>query len=167
MLVPDAWYAIQVRCNWEQKVLELLRGGGYEVFLPTYVRRLFRRGRTHCVEDPIFKGYVFCRFNANSEVKITRSARFHVVGNGKHPLPINDDEIRDIQAIASSEIARKPWQHMPYGSRVSIATGPLQGVSGVVASDNESRHLIVSVTLLQRSVSVVLEEGISVCPLNN
>jgi hypothetical protein len=50
------------------------------------------------------------------------------------------------------------------GQRVRLQAGPLQGAEGIFLRDKDEYHLVVSITLLQRSVSVVVEKD-AVVPL--
>jgi hypothetical protein len=45
-----------------------------------------------------------------------------------------------------------------------MQSGPLTGVEGIFLRDQDEEHLIVSVTLLRRAVSVVIEKD-SVSPV--
>src|SRR2546427_8571217 len=60
--IEHQWFAIQVRPNHEKVTALLLRGKGYEEFLPSYLCNN-RLGRGQPCERPLFPGYLFCRFN--------------------------------------------------------------------------------------------------------
>ncbi len=48
----------------------------------------------------------------------------------------------------------KPWPFLRDGDRVRVDEGPLRSVEGILLSTERDDHLVVSVTLLQRSVAV-------------
>jgi transcription antitermination factor NusG len=50
-----------------------------------------------------------------------------------------------------------PWPYVVPGQEVSVESGPLEGVQGVVVDASNERWLVVSVNLLRRSVAVKLD----------
>jgi transcription antitermination factor NusG len=66
----EQWYALRVRSNFDKVVALTLRGKGYSEFLPVY-RKLSRcTDRKKQIELPLFPGYVFSRFDINSQLPI-------------------------------------------------------------------------------------------------
>lgn len=51
----------------------------------------------------------------------------------------------------------RPFPFLKVGEAVRLEEGPLRNVEGVITDIEGARHLIVSVTLLQRSVAVRVE----------
>jgi transcription antitermination factor NusG len=49
---------------------------------------------------------------------------------------------------------------MRAGQRVRIGHGPLKGVEGIILEQKDEWRMIVSVELLQRSISVVLDRSV-------
>ena len=59
------------------------------------------------------------------------------------------------------------YQERPYlhvGQRVRVCGGALDGVEGILAAENSDRSLVISVGLIQRSISVRVA-GYNVEPL--
>ncbi|HVV47573.1 MAG TPA: hypothetical protein VHC72_20320, partial [Bryobacteraceae bacterium] len=54
----------------------------------------------------------------------------------------------------------RPWPFLRAGQRVRIEHGPLRGVEGVILEQKDEWRMVVSVELLQRSVSVVLDRSV-------
>ena len=75
-------------------------------------------------------------------------------GPGKTPVPVEDEEIEAIRAILRSGFTAQPWPFLRVGSKVYVEHGPLAGVEGIVTSTDKVYRLVVSVSLLQRSVAV-------------
>jgi transcription antitermination factor NusG len=69
------------------------------------------------------------------------------------------EEINALQLLAKSDVLREPWAYIPEGTMVQVETGPLAGAHGVVCLTEDKLRLAVSVTLLQRSVAVQLDEN--------
>lgn len=153
-----SWYAIRIRSKFERGVAASLSGKGYEQYLPLYRSRRQWSDRTKDLELPLFPGYLFCRFDAQFRLPIlTIPGVISVVGIGKTPVAVSDQEIDMIQTMVSSGLLLQPWPQLVVGSRILIEKGPLQGVEGVTLDIKKKHHLIVSVPLLQRSVAVEID----------
>lgn len=153
------WYAVRVRSQHEDLVARHLRVRGLEAFLPLYRRKQRWSDRFKEVDFPLFPGYVFCRFDpANRLPVLTAPGVVQLVGTGKVPVPIDAEEIHAIQVAVTSGVARQPCEYLEIGQRVRIEQGPLCGVEGILLGSRGYRRLVVSVTLLQRSVAVHINE---------
>jgi transcription antitermination factor NusG len=145
------WFAVRVKSNFEHTASAILRGKGYEELSPTYK---VRRG-----EMPLFPGYVFARFDPDARLPIlTTPGVVHIVGNGKTPAPIDEIEMRDIRRIASSDVGAQPWPFTRIGQRITIRRGALEGVEGLLLQVKNRHRLVVSITMLQRSLAVELDD---------
>ena len=155
---PLPWYGLRVKSRHEQVASTALRGKGYEPFLPSYRVRRRWTDRMKETELPLFPGYVFCRMDLADRLPVLTSAGVvGIVGIGKMPEPIEEREIAAIWAVMRSGLAALPWPFVHPGDSVRVEFGPLRGVQGVVESFNDRRRLVVSVTLMQRSISVELD----------
>jgi transcriptional antiterminator RfaH len=77
-----------------------------------------------------------------------------IVGFGSEPAPIPDEEIEAIHIVLNSGLAAEPCPFLRQGQRIRIKRGPLEGLEGTLLKKKNNWRLIVSVTMLQRSVSV-------------
>ncbi len=77
-----------------------------------------------------------------------------MVGIGKTPVALGEHEIAAIQSIVASRLRAEPWPFLEIGQRLRIERGPLMGVEGILVARKKPFRLVVSVTLLQRSVAV-------------
>jgi transcription antitermination factor NusG len=136
----------------------MLRGRKYDCLLPTYPERRRYSDRLKKVDTALFPGYVFCRFDPLRRLPIlTTPGVEHVVGLGRVPHPVEEAEIEAIQQIMQSGVLAKPWPYLKVGHRVRIAEGSLAGIEGLLIQERGRDRLIVSVHLLQRSVSVEID----------
>jgi len=153
------WFAVQVRSRYENLVTAHLSGMGYESFLPLYMCRRRWSDRFKEIESPLFPGYVFCRLNPLDRLPILMTPGvFVIVGIGKTPEPIDETEIAAIQAAVKSGLPSQPWPFVQIGQRVRIEHGPLYGLEGVLLDFRGRHRLVLSVTLLQRSIAVQVED---------
>ena len=150
-----SWYAVQVRPNYEKITATLLRYKGYEEFTP--LQKVKRRwsDRTKIVEMPLFPGYLFCRCTGETCARIVVTPGvLRLVGAGRTPLPVADEEIGNIRRIVSSNLCAEPWPFLPAGEKIEILDGPLRGLQGVLVRARNADRVVASVALLQRSIAV-------------
>ncbi len=154
----DRWYALRVKPRFERVVSASARNKGFEEFLPLYLCRRRWSDRFTSVELPLFPGYVFCRLNPERRLPLlTIPGVFHFVGVGRIPAPIDDTEIGAIQATIRSGLLAEPYPFLEVGQRVKVEEGPLAGLEGFLVEVRKQQRIVVSVTLLKRSVGVEIE----------
>jgi transcription antitermination factor NusG len=154
LIDQNPWFVLYVKPRHEKNVSALLRGKGYDEFLPLYARRTKSRSS----ELPLFPGYVFCRFDPENRLPIlTVPGVFSIIAFACKPVPVKPDEIEALQRAVRYGLPREPWPALPSGTTVTVSRGPMQGVRGVVLKNKNSTRVILSVTLLQRAVAVEVE----------
>ena len=154
------WYALRVKPRHEKSTAGFLRNKGYTEFLPLYTSTRRWSDRIQKVELPLFHGYLFCRFDFGDRLPILKTPGvLQIVGTGQLAHPVHEHEITALQAVVKSGLLMQPWPFLKVGQRVIIQDGPLRNVEGLVADIRDPRHLIVSITLLQRSVAVCIERN--------
>lgn len=152
------WFAVRVRSNFERRVFTALSGKGYESFLPVYRSRRRWSDRMKGVEAALFPGYTFARFDPTRRLPIlTTPGVVSIVGSASGPLAVSEDEIASVRKTVDSGLLVGPWPFLRDGERVTVEHGPLTGVEGVIVEVKKQYRLVVSVTLLQRSVSVEID----------
>ena len=153
------WYALYVRSRHEKVVESGLRGKGYRAFSPFYWTKRKRVDRVVAILVPLFPGYVFRHFDSYKRLPIlTTPGIVGVVGPRNRPEPVDDHEIASIRTIALSGRPVQPWPFLRSGQRIRLQAGPLMGAEGIFLRAKNEYHLVVSITLLQRAVSVVVEK---------
>jgi len=104
--------------------------------------------------------YIFCRFNHSALGRaVSTPGVTRIVGFCGRPAEVEEKEIEALQILASSSFLREPWAYLPDGTLIRVDTGPLAGARGIFCSGENNRRLVISVTLLQRSVAVQLDEN--------
>jgi transcription antitermination factor NusG len=156
---PDLpWHALHVRSNFERIVFSQLQEKGYTLFLPTYRVRRQWSDRVKQIDVPLFPGYVFCRLDAQYRIPIiTTPGVVQIVGCGRQPVAISEDEIAAVRAVTNSTLPYMPWSEFTIGRPVVVESGPLMGVQGVLVSVKPPHRLVISVRILQRSVAVEID----------
>src|SRR5271154_1850023 len=159
---PDGqrWFALQVRTRWEGSTAVLLSGKGYQTLLPTYQTKKRWNGRVKQLNAPLFPGYVFCQFDAQNRLPIlVTPGVISVVGRGRFPLPVDDSEIAAIQTVVSSGFQAEPWPYLEIGQRIRIESESLNGLEGILINFKGNHRIVVSVSLLRRSVALEIDRS--------
>jgi transcription antitermination factor NusG len=152
------WFAIRVKSNFEQKVATGLRNKGLEEFLPLYQSRRRLSDRYKTVDLPLFPGYLFCRLDLDHRLPLLTTVGFlYIVSFGNKPVPVDEGEIAAVQFVVRSGLPAMPWPSLAVGQRVRLERGPLSGLEGIVTQVGMRDRICVSVTLLQRGVSVEVD----------
>jgi transcription antitermination factor NusG len=155
---PHPWFALTVKHHHEKAVARALDGKGYPEFFPLQQSYHRSGGRVQPVWLPLFPSYIFCSFDPGRRLPIlTIPGVGGIVGIGKTPAPIAGWELERLSALLDSQRLIEPFPFLSTGEEVSIDYGPLRGLTGMVVSSKGQYRLVVSVSLLQRSVSTEID----------
>jgi transcription antitermination factor NusG len=130
-------------------------------FLPlvTEIRRWSDRWKS--IESALFGGYVFVKMSSDKNEERIRVLRtesvFDFVGVSGRGTPIPEAQIESVQAIVRERVE---WQFHPFlkiGQRVRIRNGALKGVEGILVDRGKGNVLVVSLSLLQRSLAIHID----------
>lgn len=158
--MTNRWYAVQVQAGREKWVASYFGDKGLDHLL--LLRREKRRwtDRFKTIEIPLFAGYIFCRFGAQERnTVLSAPGTLRVVGCGRMPLPIDDDEIAALQILEKSEYLLVEWPYLTEGDWVRLEGGALDGLLGRVVRTQGGFRVVVSVTIMQRSVAIEVERS--------
>jgi len=154
------WFAVQVRSRYENAVATCLSAKGYECFLPTYWSRRRWSDRIKDLELPLFPCYFFCRFDPKDRLPILKTpSLISIVGIAQNPVPVDDAEIEAVRTLVNSGLRHQPWPYVSIGQKVRIEYGALWGLEGILQSFKGRHRIVVSVTLLQRSVAAEIDSA--------
>lgn len=154
------WYAIRTKPNQEDRACENLTAWRVETFAPLLRKRCFGEYVARAVyrTEPLFRSYIFARFNAGDllhKVRFTRGVH-SVVSCGVVPTPIDDEVITLIQSRAEGGFVRLD-DDLKHGDKVVISGGQLRGLSGIFdrrASNSERVLLLLRTVTYQACVEV-------------
>lgn len=154
------WYALKVRTKAEAFIGASLRSKCYETFLPTYVETRAYSDRLKKVDVALFPGYLFCRLDPDHRLPVLQTPGVeYVVSFDRLPQAIPDSEIEAIRQVLIAGGKAKPWPYLKVGDKVRVMLGAFSGVEGILQSEKGVDRLILSVTLLQRSVAVEIDRN--------
>src|SRR6266849_256272 len=155
-----SWYAIRVRPRYEKQVAQSIESKGIKTFLPLYAMHRRWSDRTKEVQTPLFDGFVFCHIDVAERLPVlVTPGVMHFVGIGKTPLPVDDGEIAALQAVVRSGSVVRSWPFLREGDRVRVDDGPLRNVEGILLRAGDTDQVVISVSLLQRSIAVEVDRA--------
>jgi transcription antitermination factor NusG len=121
-----AWFAVQVQPKHESITAAHLQYKGYESYVPLYVlQHEQKHGRAGNRPRPVFPGYVFCRFCLGDGAAIgsgggivTTARVVCIIGAGRTPVPIPNEEIEAIQRVLGLGLPAGPVPYLRVGQKV-------------------------------------------------
>jgi len=152
------WFALKVRSNFEKTSTSILRENGYEEFAPSYPSRRYWSDRVKLIYQPAFPGYVFWRFNPNHWLPVLQTAGVvEIIRFGGKLVPIDDRELASLRILINSSLPLFPRSFLQVGRRVLIKRGPLAGAEGILEEIRKGFRIVVSISMLQRSVTAEID----------
>ena len=155
------WFAIHVKSNHEKAVCSHLSMKGFEVFLPVCRTRNRWADRYKIVETPLFRGYVFARLDpARPNAIFSTPGVLKIVGTGRYPLPVEEGEITAIRRAVDANLQLRECDFFTRGQHATVIGGTLNGLEGTVVKLRQKTRLILSISLLQRSIALEIDENV-------
>jgi transcription antitermination factor NusG len=75
-------------------------------------------------------------------------------------MPVDESEVLSIQNIISSGAAVEPWPYIEVGQKVRIDDHAFRGLEGILVGRKGNQRVVVSVSLLRRSVALEIERSL-------
>ena len=147
------WWVAHTRSRQEKKFARHLLSLGIPFFLPQWEKQVERSGRRRASHLPLFPGYVFFRGTPDHRQAALGSRLLAQV------LPVLEQarlqsELAQLHELQSSGASLIPFDEIRPGDEVSVSDGPFQGYSGVVVRGQSRLRLLVSITMLRKTVAV-------------
>jgi transcription antitermination factor NusG len=153
------WFAIHAKARRENFAATNIGALGIGILLPRVKVESLVRGVAQQGTKPLFPGYFFARFCPENSFESVKGARgvLRVVSSGRFPIPVHDEVVREIQDRVQEDgfIRIRPQGLVP-GTRVTIQSGPFEGMMGRVERelDDRRRVAIFLETLLHARVLI-------------
>jgi transcription antitermination factor NusG len=152
------WVALVVRPRAERRVQQGLANMGLQTFVAWHGVRRRWADRVKILEQNLLPGYVFCHSTFAERMAVMHQTGVEgVVSFNRTPALIPDEEIAALRRAVQSELPLGPWPYLKAGQRVRIEKGVLAGIEGTLARESEGWRVVVSVSVLQRSVAVEID----------
>jgi transcription antitermination factor NusG len=149
------WYAVHVHTRKEAFIASQLNSQGIECFVPTYKSMRKWSDRMKEVELPLFPSYLFSRFDFQDRRPVVMTPGvLQIVGNSLTAIPVPASEISALQTAVTCALPHQPWPYVEVGEKVRVTYGTLAGLEGILVNFKGHHRVVLSVTLLQRSVAL-------------
>lgn len=150
------WVVAHVRSRQEKALTRYLEPARVPFFLPQQEHRKRRAGRTFVSYLPLFPGYVFFRGVEAHRLKALHSNLI------VRTLRVPDEallhaELRQIHELQQAGASLVPLPFVTVGDAVRVTEGPFQGYTGIVIRTAGRLRLVVSISILRKSVAVEFE----------
>ncbi|MGA8762853.1 MAG: UpxY family transcription antiterminator [Candidatus Sulfotelmatobacter sp.] len=158
---------MRTRSRHEKLVARQLEGQGFVTFLPLSQQVREWSDRRKVVEFPLFPGYAFLQmiYEPEGRLRVLRTEGVvSFVGSQGQGIPIPEKQIEHIQTLLAHKVPFESHPFLKVGQRIRIRGGSLNGTEGILAGQDSDRALVISVELIQRSVSIRLQ-GYEVEPI--
>jgi transcription antitermination factor NusG len=154
----DPWYVVRAETGREEVVSNHLVARDIECFMPHYSGvRLKRDHAPQSVRRALFPGYLFSRFRFEDRGSVLAvPGVIDILSVAKHPTPILDSEVDSVRRMVTSGLA-EPGALLREGAHVTVQRGPFAGIRGILLRIKDKLKVVVSIEILQRSVSVELD----------
>jgi len=155
------WYALYTRHQYEKIVADLLTRKGFETFLPLYSVSRRWKDRNKILSLPLYPSYVFLQGGLDRRLQIlTTPGVAGVVSFAERPGIIPHTEIEAIRRVIANRLNVEPAPFLKFGDRVRVKSGPLEGIEGILVRKKNLYRLVLSVELLEKSVSVEIDASV-------
>ena len=164
--VEPSWYAVRTRPRHEKKVAAEFEERGIAIYLPLVTQVHRWSDRRKVVQVPLFSCYAFVHSTLDLHLRLAVygiSGALGFVGPNHQGIPIPDEQIENIRTLMTSKVPLMPYPLLKAGQRVRVRGGALDGVEGVLASQDD-RRLVISVDSIHASFCITLE-GYDVVPV--
>jgi transcriptional antiterminator RfaH len=139
------WFAIRAKPRRENFAAMNIGALGIGTLLPQVKVERLVRGALRQAAKPLFAGYFFARFQAADALESVKGARgvMQVVSSGRMPIPVSDKVVQEIQdRIEEDGYIRIRGQGLKPGTRVTIQSGPFEGLMGRVERELDDRRRV-------------------------
>ena len=152
------WYAAYTSANHEKRVAKQLKERAVDHFLPLYESARRWKDRRVRLEFPLFPGYVFVRLALRDRLKVVAVPGVaRLVGFNGVPAALPEQEIEALKRGLEQGLRAEPHPYLTVGRRVRVRKGPLTGTEGILRRWKANWRVVLSLELIQRSVSVDLD----------
>ncbi len=166
------WYVIHTYAGYENKVkanlLRRIESMGmrdkiFRVLVPEEEEIEFKDGKRRTVQKKIYPGYVLVEMVMSDDswyVVRNTSGVTGFVGQGIKPIPLPEEEVKQILRLMKLEAPVKVKLDLDIGQPIRVTHGPFQDFTGVVEEVSPEREKVkVLISIFSRETPVELDFG--------
>ncbi len=147
------WFVAHTRPRCEKKVAAHCLREGLQHSLPVFRSVKRYRGKTLVFLKPLFPGYVFIRLRSGA---VSRLRQLDPVANLLEPPEQAEfaAQLADILRALGEEVEVRLVPGVVTGQRVTLRSGPLRGVEGVVAERAGLLEVVLRLDFIGQAAAV-------------
>ena len=157
LTASTAWFALQTRYRYEERIATELQTKGFESYLPTLREVHTWKDRKKVLDVPAFGGYLFARFEPSLQNRVRVLETTGVVkllGNHGAPEPVSGQEIESLRLALESGAPCSRHPLVEIGTSVRVRRGPLAGLEGRVLRMGNKLSVFVNVASVCQAIAV-------------
>lgn len=147
------WEIAHLRSRQEKSVARLLLDAGMPFYLPQVQQTRKTAGRTFVSHLPLFPGYIFLRRVEGLRQTLWRTSAVANLIEVPDQARLTD-ELLQVRLLQTSGAVLTPRVDLVPGDAVRITEGSFSGYTGIVMEERGTQRLIISVSMLKKSVAV-------------
>jgi len=151
------WWVLRTKPRQEKAVAREHLSRSVPFFLPTTKKTRLRRGEERSSFVPLFPGYLFGFATNDERYEINRTGRVASFVHVSDQATIWE-ELRNLHELIERGLDVHPVLHIKEGNRVTIRSGPLKGITGVVQRTAGKCRFVVHIDFLQTGAAVEIDE---------
>lgn len=154
------WHAIHTKPRQERQAELYLRQLSIETLLPCVKLQKTIRHQEKTIVEPLFPGYLFARFNVDTQCRAVRFARgvLNIVQFGLRPAEVSNSLIEVIKSRMNEGYVIPTAEQYCQGQIVHIEKGPLAGLEAVfVKRMKEQDRVLLLLRILGSQARLTLD----------
>lgn len=148
------WYLIYTKPRQEFRALENLQRQAFEVYLPLHQTERLQRGKLRVLEEPLFKRYLFVRFDEHRSpwhmIRNTLGVS-ELVRTGGQPAIVPAALVQALQQSHTS-----PQVLFQRGEALRVTDGPFRDLQVIFKIQDGDNRAIVLIELLNKMQKVAI-----------
>lgn len=150
------WHVVSALAKQEIRADENLKRQGFESWLPQFRKKRRHARRTEETASPLFPGYLFVRFDVETDRWRSINGTFGVVRvlcNCDEPIAVPDELVANLQARKDEAgFISLPVRNFKAGESVHVATGPFADLEGLFERTSGRDRVVLLFSLLGQKV---------------
>ena len=149
------WIAVYTKSRHEQIVVNELSKKDIESFCPMFKERRQWSDRKKWVHFPLFRSYVFARIHLKENIFVLQTIGVNKIVKFQNKISIIPDQvINDIKNIVDGGYKIQQVDYFIKGDEVSVVSGPLKGINGIIQELKGDSRLIMKVEAIRQAFSI-------------
>ena len=149
------WFVVRTKPHQETRAAMNISNQGMEVFQPKMLSASTRKSASSNMFQPVFPGYLFVRFDANSHTWRSLNSTFgvlHLLTNNEVPVPVPVGLVEGLIQMTQENGCMDMGAVLSAGQAVKLMCGPFKGVVGMLAGVDRHKRAKVLLQIMGREI---------------